>query len=628
MPINEQEYKRKLAAIFSADVKGYSRLMREDEAATVHTLKGSREIMAELIQQHRGRVVDSPGDNLLAEFASVVDAVKCAVKLQEELRTRNDELPQNRRMEFRIGINLGDVIEEEDRIYGDGVNIAARVENLAEGGGICISGTVYEHVKDKLPLGYEYLGEHVVKNIPEPVRVYRVLEEPEAAGKIIGVKRARLRRWQWIAAFGAIVIVIGLGAIWNFYLRSAPSEERVASKTKPAIPLAERASIAVLPFKNLSADQEQEYFSDGITNDIITDLSKFREMLVIASNTVFTYKNKPAKIEEVGQELGVRYVLEGSVQKASEKVRVNAQLIDATKGHHLWAERYDKGLKVLFAVQDEIVQTIVATLAIKVEKMERERAMRKDTDNLEAYDYVLRGREYFSRTTRSANIQARQMFQKAIELDPRYALAYVGLGRTYLNQFRYGWSEFPIQALQQVYDLAHKALSLEESAAAHALLGLVYRYRKQYDLATKELERALQLNPNDADSQVNRGAIMNYLSRPDDAIDALETAMHFNPNMLPPHYMQLGFAYYLKQRYDDAIIMLENGLGKYPDHVFLHIVLAAAYAQAGRSQDAAREAKKVLRLHPFFEVDSYSTAFHNDTARELIRDGLRKAGLK
>jgi adenylate cyclase len=628
MPINEQEYKRKLAAILSADVKGYSRLMREDETATVHTLKGSREIMAELIQQYRGRVVDSPGDNLLAEFASVVDAVKCAVKLQEELRTRNDELPQNRRMEFRIGINLGDVIEEEDRIYGDGVNIAARVENLAEGGGICISGTVYEHVKDKLPLGYEYLGEHIVKNIPEPVRVYRVLKEPEAAGKIIGVKRARLRRWQWIAAFGAIVIAIGLGAIWNFYFRSAPSEEKVASITKPAIPLAERASIAVLPFKNLSADQEQEYFSDGITNDIITDLSKFREMLVIASNTVFTYKNKPTKIEEVGQQLGVRYVLEGSVQKASEKVRVNAQLIDATKGHHLWAERYDKGLKDLFAVQDEIVRTIVATLAIKVEEVERERAMRKDTDNLEAYDYVLRGREYFSRTTRSANIQARQLFQKAIELDPRYALAYVGLGRTYLNQFRYGWSEFPGQALQQVYDLAQKALSLEESAAAHALLGLVYRYRKQYDLATKELERALQLNPNDADSHMNRGAIMNYLSRPDEAIDALETAMHFNPNMLPPHYMQLGFAYYLKQRYDDAIVMLEKGLGKYPDHVFLHIVLAAAYAQAGRSQDAAREAKKVLRLHPFFEVDSYGTAFHNDTAREHIRYGLRKAGLK
>ena len=624
----DRQFNRKLTAILSADVKGYSRLMREDEASTVRALTVSREIMTELIQQYRGRVIDSPGDNLLAEFASVVDALNCAVKLQEDLRTRNEGLPQNRRMEFRVGINLGDVIEEENRIYGDGVNIAARVENLAEGGGVSISGTVYEHVKDKLPLGYEYLGEHTVKNIPEPVRIYRVRREPGTPGKIIGAKKARYRHWPWVAAFGAMVIVIALGALWNFYWRAAPPHEKPASGSLPTSPETEKASIAVLPFKNLSADKEQEYFSDGITNDIITDLSKFREMFVIASNTVFTYKNKPVKIEEVGQELGVRYVLEGSIQKASQKVRVNAQLIDANKGHHLWAERYDRSIKDLFAVQDEIVQTIVAALAIKVDEVERTRAMRKDTDNLEAYDYVLRGREYFSRTTRSANSQARQMFQKAIELDPLYASAYVGLGRTYLSKFRYGWSQFPVQSLQRAHDLAQKALSLEESAAAHTLLGLIYRYRKQYDLATKELDRALQLNPNDAESHVVRGSIMNYLSRPDDAIEALETAMHFNPNMLPHHYMQLGFSYYLKQRYDDAITILEKGTGKYPDLVFLHIALAAAYAQAGRTQDADRTAKQVLRLHPFFEVDVYGTAFHNTTARDHIRDGLRKAGLK
>jgi adenylate cyclase len=570
-----QDYERKLAAILSADVKGYSRLMGEDEEATVSTITVYREAMVKLIQKSRGRVVDSPGDNLLAEFVSVVDAVRCAVEIQEELKAKNAELPENRRMEFRIGINLGDVIQEGERIYGDGVNIAARVEGLAEGGGICISGSAYDQVKNKLPLGYEYLGEHTVKNIAEPVRVYKVLMEPEAVGKVIGEKRPGPKRQRaTLAIVIALLLIAAAWAMWNYHLRPAPSSEKVASVEQMVTPLPAKASIAVLPFKNLSGDPEQEYFSDGITNDVITDLSKFRELFVIASNSVFVYKGKPVKAQEVSRELGVRYVLEGSVQKAGEQVRINTQLIDATTGHHLWAERYDRDLKDLFAVQDEIVQTIVATLAVRIDAEERRRVMRKDTESLEAYDYVLRGWEYFSRTTRSANTQARQMFEKAIELDPRYATAYVGLGRTHLALFQFGWTEFPARALQRTHYLAQKALSLEESnASAHALLGIVYRYRLQYDLATKELERAIELNPNNARSHAALGTVLNYTSRPDDAIDKLETALRLNPTMRPGYYMHLGLAYYLKGRYEDSIMTLKSGLGRYPNHVFLHIPL-------------------------------------------------------
>ncbi|MDA2916692.1 tetratricopeptide repeat protein [Nitrospinae bacterium AH_259_B05_G02_I21] len=630
-PMPSQRAKRKLSAILSADVKGYSRLMGEDELATVDTLKKYRGVMATLIQQYKGRVVDSPGDNVLSEFPSVVDAVECAVKVQEELKARNAELPENRKMEFRIGVNLGDVIEDEDRLYGDGVNIAARVEGLAEGGGVCISGTAFDQVKNKLSLGYEYLGEHAVKNIAEPVRAYRVLMDPEDVGKVIGEKRATPARWVRAALAAGVVLVVGAVtlAIWKYYLHPASPPVEVASEEKMAFPLPDKPSIAVLPFKNFSADPEQEYFSDGITNDIITDLSKFREMFVIASNTVFTYKGKQVKIKDVSQELGVRYVLEGSVQKAGEKVRVNTQLIDATTGHHLWAERYERELKDLFAVQDQIVQTIVATLAVKIDAAERARVMRKDTKSMEAYDYLLHGLEYDRSRTRSGNIKARQMFEGAIELDPRYASAYVGLGTTYLNLPRYGWTEFPAQALQKAYDLAQKALSIDESnAGAHTLLGNVYRYQGQYDIAASEYQRAIELNSNDAPTLYSFGGLMLYSGRLDDAIPYLETALRMDPNMVEHLFLLLGLAYYLKGRYDDSIRTLGRGLGRKQKFVGLHLALAAAYAQSGRSEEAAREAAAVLRLHPFFEVDSYGSRFRNPADRASIVDGLRKAGLK
>jgi TolB-like protein/class 3 adenylate cyclase len=323
--------KRKLTAIFSADVEGYSRLMEEDELATIETLTSHKEIMRKLIKQFRGRVVDSTGDNLLAEFVSVVDGVQCAVEVQQVLSAKNETLPENRKMYFRIGINLGDVVEEGERIYGDGVNVAARVESLAEGGGISISGTAYDQLGKKLPLGYEYLGEQSVKNIEKPVRVYRVLTEAEAAGKVIGEKRLKPKQWRW-AAFGAVaVLIIGAGAlaIWNFYLRP---DIDPASVEKMAFSLPEKPSIAVLPFVNMSEDPKQEYFSDGMTEEIITALSRVPYLFVIARNSTFTYKGKPIKVSQVAEELGVRYVLEGSFRRVGDRVRITAQLIDAIKG--------------------------------------------------------------------------------------------------------------------------------------------------------------------------------------------------------------------------------------------------------------------------------------------------------
>jgi len=377
---------RKLTAILSADAKGYSRLMGEDEVGTVQLLKEYREIMAQLIHQHRGRVVDSPGDNLLVEFNSVVDATGCAVKIQEALQIKNAELSEDKRLEFRIGINLGDVLEDEDRIYGDGVNIAARIEGLAEPGGICISRTAYDQVKNKLELGYEYLGEHSVKNIAEPVRVYRILTEPEAAGRVIGEKRflGRIPRKAAMVAIVILIIVAGGLIGWNIYLHQSKRIEP-ASLDKMAHRLPDKPSIAVLPFDNLSDDPKQEYFSDGLTEEIITALSKTKQLFVIAPNSTFTYKGKPVKVQQVAEDLGIRYVLEGSVRKDAGRVRITAQLVDAIKGSYLWAERYDRDLKDIFALQDEITMNVIEALGLKLTEGEQALIYAGGMNNLEAY---------------------------------------------------------------------------------------------------------------------------------------------------------------------------------------------------------------------------------------------------
>ena len=621
---------RKLTAILSADAEGYSRLMGDNEDSTIRTLTSYIKTMTNCIQEHRGRVVDAPGDNLLADFASVVDAVNCAAAVQKKLFELNAKLPEERKMQFRIGINLGDVVAEGDRIYGDGVNIAARLEGLAEGGGICISRSAYDQVKNKLDLGYKYLGEHTVKNIADPVRVYRVLLAPEAAGKVLGEKKPRLRHWHLgVVAVSVLILVATAVAIWYLYFRSTHSDETDVSKLKTAFPISERPAIAVLPFTNLSEDPQQEYFCDGITIDIITDLSKFRHLFVVASNTVFTYKGKSVKTTEVGKELSVQYVLEGSVQEAGERVRINAQLIDAITGNQIWAQRYDRSKKDLFTLQDEIIQTIVRTLAIKIETAERSRVMHKDTTNYQAYDYFIRGTGYLLHRTRSAVSKARQLFEKAIELDPQFASAYTALGWSYHLQVEYGWTEFIEQTSQRAVNLARKALSLDDfQPSAHELLGSVYIRKGQYDLAIAELQQALDLNPNDARIFNEMGEVLLYAGQTDNAITFMKMGLRFNPIATPGIYMELGLAYYLKERYDDTVKIVQQGLAKKPDFVGYHIVIAAAYAQLGKVEDAKLSAQEVLRRHPFFEVESYGTIFQNLSDRKHLREGLRKAGLK
>ena len=467
-------FRRKLAAVFSADVAGYSRLMGEDEAATLTTLEAYKQVMFVLIKQHRGRVVASPGDNVLAEFASVVDAVQCGVAVQKEIQARNTELPESRRMQFRIGINLGDVIEEEDSIYGDGVNIAARLESLADPGGICVSKTAFEQIEAKLPFGYEFLGEQTVKNIAKPVGAYKVLMEPRVTVKVqpeakpkVGTRRKFLCRPPWCPGRGG-------GGRTLLDLPRPPARPPVekASKERMAFPLPDKPSIAVLPFNNLSGDPGQEYFSDGLTEEIISALSGVPKLFVIARNSTFTYKGKPVKVQQVSEELGVRYVLEGSVRQAGDKIRISAQLVDALDGRHLWAKRYDRNLSDIFAVQDEITKEIITAMQVTLTGGEGIKAASKGTDNLEAYLKCLQANELIHQINPESNALGRQLAEEAIALDPDYAWAYYTLGRTHVVDVWVGTSKSPKESLGKAIELMQKALALDDTLAeAHGSIG-------------------------------------------------------------------------------------------------------------------------------------------------------------
>jgi adenylate cyclase len=581
---------RKLAAILSADVKGYSRLMGEDEEATIRTLAAHREVMTTLIQQHRGRVVDAPGDNLLAEFASAVDAVRCAAEVQHELKVRNAELPDRRRMEFRLGINVGDVVVEGEKIYGDGVNIAARLEGLAEPGGICISGTVHDQVENKLALRYEYVGEQVVKNIAKPVRVWRVRVESAAAASV--------------------------------------TKEQDAAAA-PLLPLPDKPSIAVLPFTNMSGDPEQEYFSDGITEDITTDLSKIPSLFVISRNSAFTYKGKAAKVRDISCELGVRYVIEGSVRKAGERVRISAQLIDATTDRHLWAERHDRPLKDIFTLQDEITQKIVFALKVNLTPEEQERFKRSPTANLEAYDALLRGQEYLWRFTPEANVQARQMFEKALKLDPKYAAAYTNLAATYWRDW---WQGKPDpRALDRAFDLAQTAIDLDDASPyAHTILAQIYVWKKQHEQAIAEGRQAIALNPNYDAAYHALGDILSHAGQPEEALKMREQAMRLNPKYPPVYLNGLGYTYFLLRRYEEAIAALKKSLSRNPNLSMAHLNLAAVYAEAGREEEARAKGAEILQSYSNFSLESVRqrSPAKDPAQTERYLTALRKAGLK
>jgi adenylate cyclase len=626
----DEGFKRKLAAILSADVIGYSRLMRDDEEATVRGIASHRVLVSDIVQQHHGRVVDSPGDNILAEFASVVDAVNGAIKIQEEIRKSTEDTPEDRRMEFRIGINLGDVIEEEERIYGDGVNIAARVEGLATGGGIAISGTVFEHIKEKLSLGYHYLGEQDVKNISEPVRVYRLLTGPENVGKMIGEGKPKSGKSRHIA-FGALslfILLAGILVVWSSYFRT---EIEPASVEKMAYPLPDKPSIAVLPFDNMSGDPEQEYFSDGLTDQIISTLSKLRNLFVIARNSTFTYKGKPIKIQKVSEDLGVKYILEGSVQRTADRIRVTAQLIDATTGHHVWSERYDREQEDIFDIQDDLTMEITKALGIELIEGEQARIWQKNqTSNLSAYEKVLQGRQYLLKQNKEDSARARSYYEEAMALDPNYARPYIGLGWIHWQGARYGWAESPKKSIKMAYEYAQKAIKLDNNSdSAHILMGSIYLLKRRYEKAVEQVERAIAISPNSATNNSFLGGFLGCAGRWEEGLGYAEMSIRLSPNPPSFYYWILGRAYFMTGQYDKTIETFKKAVYIDPDFLIAHAFLAACYSSLGRQAEAASEADEVLRINPQFTLEAYAKTLPYKKKADIDRyiAALRKAGL-
>jgi adenylate cyclase len=602
--------------------------MAEDETATVKTIATYREIMSSLIRQHRGRVVDSPGDNVLAEFSSVVDAVNCAVAVQNEFQTRNAELDENRRMLFRIGINLGDVIDEEDRLYGDGVNIAARLEGLADAGGICISGTAFDQVKGKLSLGYQFVGEQTVKNIPDPVRAYKVLMDERDAGKLIGVeKKATKGRWLEVAAV-IFFVVIGL-IIYQFYV-SRPAVEP-ASVEKMAYPLPEKPSIAVLPFNNLSGNPEDEFIADGISDSIITALSKTPKMFVISRNSTFTYKGKATKIQEVAEDLSVRYVLEGSLQKSNDQLRIHAQLIDAITGNHLWAEKYDRNVKDIFALQDDITMKIITALQVALSQGEQANITARGTDDLEAYLRFLQGQQQFLRNNREGDAAAQKIANEVISQEPTYPSGYYLLAQTHFRNVLTGASNDPKKSLGLAIKNAQKAISLDDSLAnAHALLGFIFTMTRQYEKGIAAVDKALTLNPNSVDVYLWAGYVFTWVGKCEDAIKLLNKSIRLSPIPRIDTLFGLCIAYRDCERYEEGISPAKEAILREPDSLFAHTCLATCYALLGQNDEAQAAAAEVLRIDPKFSVENLEkrSPYKNPEDRKRLVGALRKAGLK
>jgi adenylate cyclase len=628
--------KRKLTTILSADVQGYSRLMGVDEEGTIRTLKVHLEVISGFIQQHCGRVFATGGDSILAEFGSVVDAVRCAVGIQGELKERNKELAEDRRLEFRIGINLGDVVEEGDTILGDGVNIAARVQSLAEAGGICITGTIYDHIKNKLAFGYAYMGEQTVKNITDPVRVYRVRMDPEAASsQAIEEKKPRRKGLSRAVLAGiALVVIAGAVVLYQFTLRPSTPRMEVASKEKMAFPLPDKPSIAVLPFVNMSGDPKQEFFSDGITEEITTALSKVHNLFVISRQSSFSYKGKPVKVKQVSEELGVRYVLEGSVQKSENRFRINAQLIDALTGRHLWAERYERDLKDLFALQDEIAIKILTAIRVKLTEGEQVSGFEKyykGQRGLDCYLKYLEWGPFIARANIKDTVVARRLAEETMEMCPESPLSYTFMCTVHWLEYFFGMGKSPQDSIEQGIEMAQKALAMDNSLAlGHMFLGQFYLMKREHEKAIAETERALALDPGGSNAHLAYGQVLRYVGRPEEAIPVLQKAIRLNPLGDVTGFQQLGYAYRDRGRFEEAVSAYRKAIQRAPDNFFAHIGLVATYSMMGREEEARFEVAEVLRVNPRFSVDSYAKRlpYKDQSALDKSLDALRKAGLK
>jgi TolB-like protein/class 3 adenylate cyclase/Tfp pilus assembly protein PilF len=611
--------RRKLAAIFSADVVGYSRLMAANEAATVETLKSYRDIIGRLVVGRGGRVVNAPGDALLAEFPSAVEAVQTAVEIQKSLEGHNAELEAERRMRFRIGVNLGDVIEEADgTIYGDGVNIAARMESLAASGGVCISSAVYDAVEGKLPFGFDFLGKQRVKNIDKPVAVYRV--------KLDGAPSRPASRHSALHRIGAKQL--GMLAAGLLFVIAAIFWRMTDRSSGPALP--DKPSVAVLPFDNIGDDPQWERFADGVTEDIITDLSHSRDLIVIARNSTEVYKGRPIDVRQIGRDLGVKYVLEGSIQSMGERIRVTAQLIEAASGSHVWSERYDRPVGDLFAVQNDVTQRVAATVAGAegvVAEAERSLLRRKPPANLTAFDTYLLGMEAKHKVTKESLNEAEDLFRKAIGLDPQLARAYYGLATVQVYLIDLGLAPSVEEALAKMMDVAQKGVALDpEDGNTHLALGGAYAYQGKAEQALAEFDRAETLSPSDADLLLVIAWTIPAFGETERAVSLAERALMLNPHY-PDWYNQgLRLVFFFGGQFEKSVkygLLVKEPLAL--DQAFL----AMAYAYLGRTSDAEAAAANVMKLDPAWIAERYlsEAGGYADKEAELFVNGARKAGL-
>jgi adenylate cyclase len=578
---------RRLAAILTADVVGYSRLMRENEAGTLAQLKDYRtEVINPGLARYGGRIVKVMGDGVLVEFSSAVNAVQSALDVQTALAKRNEGVPAAYRMTLRVGVHLGEVIVEGDDIYGDGVNVAARLEGMSEAGGICVSDDVYRQVRGKIDAEFDDLGLQQVKNIVEPVRTFRVRSELKSRAAIPGAG-----------------------------LRLMPPE-------KP--------SLAVLPFVNISGDVEQEYFADGMTEDIITSLSKLSQLMVIARNSSFTYKNRAVKVQQVGQELGVTYVIEGSVRKAANRVRITAQLIDCATGGHVWADRYDRDLTDIFAVQDRVTAEIVSAMAVTLTSDEQQRLVRQGTDNFEAYDCLLRAREQWWRLTREGTTNAEVMLERAIALDPGFSTPYAWLSYVRVQEHINGWRKESERPLGQCCDLANKAVALDEANPdAHNALGCAYLWLRRHDLAIAEYEQTIALDPNNARAHVEIGWVLHYAGRSAEALDPIIWGMRLDPQYPDVYLHILAQVYFRLDRFEEAASLLKRRIIRKPDTDISRVLLAATYGYLGRDDDAKAQWADALAENPNFSIEQRQRVLpYKDPADfQQVVEGLRRAGI-
>jgi class 3 adenylate cyclase/TolB-like protein/tetratricopeptide (TPR) repeat protein len=622
---------RRLAAILVADVVGYSRLMGIDEVGTLRQLTAHRrECIDPAIAAGRGRIVKTTGDGILAEFPSAVDAVVCAITIQRGLASRNEPVSEEKRLTFRIGINVGDIIIEANDIFGDGVNIAARLEALCEPGGVCISRAVRDQIRDKLPVAFDDLGEHSVKNIARPVRAFGLTPEaitalPELAPSRRAASSSRGRLW--IIAL-LIAVTAGGGAAW-WGVRAPSLAPELAQPTAPT-PVridAARASIAVLPLEALGAEGGSDYFADGLTEDIISALGRFRDLSVMSLGAVFAYKGKHPPPADVGRDLKVRYVVEGFIRRSPEHIRVSVSLTDTNRNTVLWSEKYDAEPKDIFAVQDQITRRISGALAVRVTTLEVAKSETKPPNNLEASDLVLRGRDLLARLTRSANAQARGLFERAIELDPGYAPAYVGLGRINLSAVNHGWTQDPNEALQRAENLGRKAIGLDDfNPGAHAVLGRVALHFGDYDRALDELKRAIELNGSDAEAYSGLATVLLYRGDIAGAVAAGELLAQLQPDLSAVDAFNLATAYVLTDRGADAVRILEQAHDRNRALLETNVILAAAYAEVGRQQEAERQAESVRQHFPGFSSEEFGSLLRDASQREKLARALKKAG--